>query len=131
MSSLEAAIAARLKAVGGLTALVAQRIYPQALPDGATLPAVTYSRISTGHNSAMGSDAAAVRARVQVSCWGKKYGDAKDVQVEARKALQRFRGTSASTVIDDIFIEEERDLPREPVTGIYHCVTDVIAWFRE
>ncbi len=132
--SLEAAVAALLKASPGLTSLIGAKVFPVALPDDLTadkLPAITYQRIATVHNSAMGADLDAVRPRVQVSSWAKKYGDAKDVQIQVRKALQRFSGTVADTVIDDIYIDDERDLPREPITGIYHLVTDCLVWYRE
>lgn len=131
--SVEAAVAARLKATAGLTALVGSRIFPSALPtDISAFPALTYSRVpGFARYSAMGGDMPSVCARIQVSIWGKKYGDAKDAQREARKALQRFSGVSAGTTIEDIYIDSEGDLPREPETGLYHCPLDLLVWYRE
>lgn len=129
--SLEAAIAALLKDDNGVVALVAKRVYPQALPNGVELPAITYQRISTGHQRAMTHDLPNVLGRVQLTTWGKSYGDAKDAQVAVRKATQNYKGTVGTTVIDDIGIDDERDRPREADTGLYPCLTDLLVWYRE
>lgn len=127
------ALFARLSGYAGLTALVATRVYPRQLPQNPTYPAVTYERISADRQSAMGSDSGLVSGRWQVSSWGKTYTDARDAAEQVRKALQRYRGTLSGTVIQDIFIESENDLPAELVDGetIYQIASDFIVWFVE
>ena len=50
-----------------------------------------------------------------------------------RLALERYRGTSSGTVIQDIFIESENDFPPELVDGelIYQIASDFLVWFVE
>jgi hypothetical protein len=127
------ALFSRLSGYAGLTALVGARIYPRLLPQNPTYPAVTYDRISAERQSAMGSDSGLVSGRWQVSSWGKTYTDARDIAEQVRKALQRYRGTSSGTVIQDIFIESENDLPPELVDGeaVFQIASDFIVWFVE
>ncbi len=127
---VEKAIIARLKAFAGLTALVSTRIYSSTAPQNVVSPYVTLFRISTDRLSAMGLDIGIARARVQVDSWGATYASAKDVAEQVRAALQRFRGTSATIEILDVFILGEQDF-YESDTLIYHVTTDVEAIYRE
>lgn len=121
--SIEKAIYTRLSEFAGLSALVAARIHPLKLPQNVTYPCVTFSKISTERHSAMGADAAVTRSRYQVSSWAKNYSDVEPVSEQVRAALQRFRGTVSSVVIQDIFIENELDLYESDV-NVYQIIQD-------
>lgn len=127
------ALYTRLTSVAGLTALVGTRIYPRQLPQNPAYPCLMYARVSAERESAMGADTKLVAGRWQVSSWGKTYTDARDTAEQVRLALERYRGTSSGTVIQDIFIESENDFPPELVDGelIYQIASDFLVWFVE
>ena len=132
--SIEGAIFARLSGFAGLTALVVSRIYPELAPQSPTSPFLTYSRISTApRESAMGTDAGLVLPRFQVSSWADGEGafeTARAVAEQVRAALQRFRGTLASTEILDSFLDHERHI-YDGELQLHQVAMDFLIWHRE
>lgn len=110
--SLETAIKARLDAVAGLKQYVSNRNYAVRLPDDYTLPATTFQVLSERPVLAMGSDPDLTEARVRVSAWANDFSTCRLVDEQIKAALNRFRGTSGSTVVNDIL--------RETTVDIYH-----------
>lgn len=76
--SLGSVIVAELQADATVTLLAGARIYPGVLPQGATLPAIVYSVISTVPENTLDGAAADTMdtVRLQVDSWGKRYEDA-------------------------------------------------------
>lgn len=66
MSLIDAACRSVLATNAAVTTLVGQRIYPDRLPAGATLPAISYSLISEVPDRYVPG---VRQARVQISCW--------------------------------------------------------------
>ena len=130
MAELEQAIDSRLRNYAGLKALVGTRIYPLKLKQRATMPAVTYQRISGPRISAMGADPGVASPRVQIDCWGGTYASSKAVATQVRGALQRYRGTVAAVEILAVFIESDLDI-FEPDAELYRVSTDYVFWHRE
>lgn len=119
--SLETALVTALRAHSGLAALVAQRIYPVRLPQGATLPAVVYQRISTVRESALGRVVAGASVRVQFTVWGATHQAAQDTADQVRLALLAF---TAAPVVD---MELEGDVhDAEPQTETYRVLVDAL-----
>lgn len=133
MAVAEEALRARLVAVAGVTALVSSRVYPVKLPQSATLPAVTYQRISTVREGAMGADSDIVRVRVQVTSWADSYSGVKSLSEAVRAALQRYSGTSAAVDVRDCFLDSELDLygEDESEAGVHAVAQDFILIHRE
>lgn len=127
------ALYSRLSGFAGLTALVSTNIFPRQLPQNVAYPACTYFKVSGPRDSTMGSDSGIVHARFQVSSWGSTVTSAQDVAEQVRKALQRFRGTLASVVIQDIFIENEDEMPPDLVDGVlvFQIASDFMVHFVE
>lgn len=127
MSELEPAVVAHLKAYAGLSALVGSRIYPLTMPQDATLPCVTYQRVSGIRHSAMGQDTGLATVRLSFSCWAATYASAKAVAKQLRLALQRCAstiGSGANTATGVAsFIETDID-DYEPDTGYYRVILD-------
>ena len=123
MARLEAAIYSILSTDLDIIALVGTRIYPLVLPQDATLPAITYARVSTERESAFVTDPGLSTARIQVDIWGISALSVMAVSEEVRSALHRYRGTIASVQIDESHIDNEI-LMYEPETEIYHIVLD-------
>jgi len=72
-----------------LTGVVAGRVYPEAMPQGATLPCIVYRRVSTPRAQAFGSGQTVVRSRprFQFTCWALTAAAALDLAAQLRTAL--------------------------------------------
>lgn len=63
-------------ALPAVAALIGTRCYPVTLPQGATLPALTYAVISGVGESDTQSGPGVQRRRIQFDCWAATYGEA-------------------------------------------------------
>ena len=99
--SVEKAVKARLNAHAGTAAIVGTRNHPLERPSGGALPANVYQVITDLPVHAMGVDAAVREARVRIFSYAGSYGAAVELSEQVRLGLSRFRGTSASVVIQD------------------------------
>ena len=87
--SIESSLFTALTTHAGLRALIAARLYPDAMPQGVTLPCVVYQRISTPRFQVLGATQAVAvsRPRFQFSCWALTASGALAVAAELRAAL--------------------------------------------
>lgn len=91
----------------GVAALVANRIYPNIVPQRATFPVVVYNQINAVRTSVMGEDTGTVDSTWQIDVYAQSYQGARELATAVRKALQRYRGwTPVLTRADQI---NERD----------------------
>lgn len=135
MADLEEGLSNYLAAAGPVAALVNNRIYPLVIPSETARPALAYQRIATperlrGHDGPWG----VATARVQFTCEGRTYPEAKALAKACRKVLDGFRGAMGSgdlwvTILDtqvtnDIDGYSETELA--PVVRL-----DVIIQFKE
>ena len=127
--SVESELYTRLTTHAGLSALVVLRVFPGHLPQGATLPAISYSRVSAGRPSAMGTDIGLVEARFQIDVWDDDYLGLVAVKEQVRAALQRW-STSSGTIVRDTFFENEIDLYEDELE-IHHAALDFRPWYEE
>lgn len=124
------ALAARLLAYSGLTALVGTRIGPDVLPSPATYPAVTYSLIHAATEKGPTSDPGLSMALFQVTSFDKTRLGARTVAVQVRAALDRWRQTtSASVSIDDCLFQRDVDL-FDPEALVYSVAADYRLFYR-
>jgi hypothetical protein len=107
--SAEAALEARLVDYAGLAALVATRIYPNTLPQAGTLPAVVYQRLPGQRVRAMHADTGLVRARFWLHVYAATYASAKAVATQVIGALNRWSGTSATVVVQNMETDDGQD----------------------
>lgn len=103
--SIEAAIIARVAATASLVTLVGTRVSPIVVPQSAALPAIAYQLVSDVREEVMGVNAGIRRARVQLTILADTYASALAVSAAVETAFNRYRGTSASVVVQDCFIE--------------------------
>lgn len=130
---IEEALFSHLKSHAGLSALVGTRIYPQIMPQGVTMPAVTYQKISGPREYSHGGPSELAHPRFQLSCWAKNYSTAKDIAEQVRLALQAYRGTmggAGGVTVYGAFLENEIDL-YESDTRLYHIPVDFSIWHKE
>ena len=131
--SVEATLYTRLTTHAGLSALIAARVHPNKLPQGVTLPAVSYRRVSAERVPAMGSDTGLVRARFQFDAWAAGYQAMLDVKEQLRAALERW-STTTGTVIQDIFYRNETDMfesANEREAEVHHGALDFEIIYEE
>lgn len=123
--TIEGAILARLKAISNVTDIVGSgsnaRIYAEHLPQNPVFEAITFKLIDAPRIHASGADPGIVRSTWQIDAWAKTYKAARDLGDVIRgdgaaSALSRWSGTLDSTVVQDIFLENELPVT-EPGAG--------------
>jgi len=77
--SIESDIYDALSGAAGLAALVSDRIYPSAIAQGASLPAVAFARVETEYVNTLVPATAMKRARIAVQAWGPVQADVEAV----------------------------------------------------
>lgn len=98
--TIEAGLVYKLQNTGGITTLIGTRTYLERIPQGATLPCLTYQRISTPrlltHDTSGGAGTA--HPRFQFDAWAATYSSAKAITDALRAALNGFKGTITNAV---------------------------------
>lgn len=119
MASIESLLFTALTAdAGGLFTLIGARVYPESLPQGATLPCLVYTRVSTQRWQTLGSAQTVVasRPRFQFTCWALSAAGAVAV---AEALITQLRGTSYAVTI------ENETVMRDPDTNLHRRDVDV------
>lgn len=110
--------------VAALAGVTGGRIYPLTRPQGATLPCVTYQRVSgqsvQSHSGASGQ----ARSRFQFDVWGRTYDDVAAAGDALRVALIGLRGALGVLQLND---HDEAD----PLTGMVRRSLDFAIWHAE
>ena len=106
---IESALYSKLAATSGVTALVSTRIYPNAIPQNASLPAIAYQVISTDRNYRHAGQSNVALPRIQITVEASSYSSAVAVCAAVRAALSGYQGTVGAVVIGGIFLETEYD----------------------
>lgn len=137
MSAVEIGLVSYLKAYAGLTALVSTRVYPFMIPQGATLPCVTYQRIDTPRYLAHGDAGATgtlARPRFQLNAWAATLSEAMAVAYQLRAALNGKTGsigTSPNAVTVRAILVDNEMQDYEPETELFRVITDYLVWVEE
>lgn len=119
---IEEAVNQILRSSQTITEICAQRGYPDALPQGATLPAYTYEEISSDSEHDLQAASGFAHTRIQISCYGNKRHDANRLRSAIRTVLlQRARGVRASTqqYLTDITVGGRYGRYEAPLTGVH------------
>lgn len=124
--SLETTLVTLLTGHAGLGALIAGRLYPLALPQTPTLPAVVYSRISTRRIYSQSGFSNLSRPRFQFDCWAATYLGLLALVAQLIAALESLAGDGISVA----FVENEIDMP-EPLSQSYRRTVDAFIWYGE
>lgn len=112
VTDIEGAIYYLLAADATVSGLVGTRIYPNLVPQAASLPAITYQQISgVREHTADGADGI-VESRFQINCWASTYTGAKSLSDAVRKELDGYKGTVGSRNILFCFLADEDDMPQ-------------------
>lgn len=126
--TFEADLKTHLQSDTAISALVADRIHPLKLDDGATLPAITFQQIADDPQSGLdGDDGNLIRYRIQINVWASGsngYMDAKALAELVRIRLQ----TEASTF--SAVPEPSGQDVYEPNTKRFGFLRDFSIWYR-
>jgi hypothetical protein len=117
MADIGRAMRVKLNATAAVTALTTTRIQPEPLPQGETLPAITYAITdgqSIGH---MGGKSETAWAEIEYTAFADTYEAATAVAEVIRKAIDRFRGTTDSVTVLQCFAGKPETGIDTPVDG--------------
>lgn len=106
--SLETELVTRLENDAGVGAVAGDRIHPLNLPQNATLPALTYQRISGPRLRHLGGSSSFGTARIQINCWAATYLGSQLLAAAVRASLNGFIG-NLTTLKVSIGLENEFD----------------------
>jgi hypothetical protein len=100
---IDLVISPLLLAQPSVTVLIGTGIYPGEVPQGATLPAITYS-FPGMRSYPTQSSGGMFRYRVEFNCWGKSVLDAALVRQALISSLHTFTGTVDGLFIQDMWV---------------------------
>jgi len=125
--SFEADLKSHLQGVAAVSSLVNDRIYPQILPEGATLPAVTYTLVfGQPENSLDGFTSGLTRFSVQLDCWAKTFGAAVALALAVRDRMNTNASTFSTVLLNYPALDDY-----EPDTKRYRRALECACWFKE
>lgn len=133
MAVLEEGLFTYLSTYAGLTSLISTRVYPLVIPQGATLPCLTYQRISTVRSPSLDSSGIGNElssARFQFDVWATTALSAKTITDQLRAALHGKKGTMGSVTIHSALVDDEQS-NFEPDTKIYRSRSDYFIWHND
>lgn len=103
----EIVIKTRLGAFTGVTALVADRVYPGALPQDAVLPAIVFKRIASRDLKGAHSNPGISYVTVQVLCVGAKdapHDEVLTLAEQVRQALDRYGNVYGGLLVGGVLL---------------------------
>jgi len=130
VAEVEEAMRALLLADPAVSALVAARIYPAPLPQGPTLPALCYQRISATRTRSQEGPSGRARARFQVDAWASTYDAARAAAAAVRRACDGFRGVVSGVELQEVQLATDRDL-YEPDVQLHRVSADYFVAHEE
>lgn len=87
---------------GTVSGLVSTRMYSDALPQNATMPAITYFVVNTDAYEHLGGIVDIARARIQIDCFAATRTAANALADAVRLALEKYEGTVGTQFIHEI-----------------------------
>lgn len=115
-----------LRQDAGVSATVADRIYPVRLPDEVILPAIVYLKASCIRYASHGGPSKLASSRFQLDCYSTDYLEAKQLALAAVSALHGKKGGD----IQAAFNNNETD-GFSADDGIFRVTADILIWHRE
>ncbi len=113
--SFETDLHTRLSQDGGISALVSTRLFPALAPQGTARPYCVYTVVSKPHIYSHSGFSGLSKIKVQVSCYGDSYQQAKNVANAVISALETWPGSQGS---QSAFCTNQQDV-YETETGLY------------
>jgi hypothetical protein len=135
-ASLEVELRAFMLADAAIAARVGERIYPAPAPQNATMPFITFQRISATREYTLAGPAGLAGALMQIDCWADapeydgNYAVTKDIATAVRLCLEGYAGLLTSIYVQEITVDNERDI-FEPQDKTRRASFDFRIWYDE
>ncbi len=127
--SIEADMVTYILTLTAITDIIGTRIYYQKLPDDATLPAVTYNRISSPRSRTHSGDSNLSKPRIQYSCWGITPISVMNLADAFEDEFKSFSGTAGSSTVYATIVENRLSVP-DPESKYYHIPVDLMVQYN-
>src|SRR5262245_3914279 len=88
---------------------VCSRVYPVVLPQGVALPAITYSRVTGGHDHNLKSATGSAIPTFELNCLALSYQQADELAEAVRQKMQGFSGTLGTSEVRSTILDDEAD----------------------
>ncbi len=106
-------------------------IFPVQMPEATVMPAIVITQIAGQGNPVMEGADPLHTARVQFSCYGKSFADAKKLSTTLRRYLEGWQGTLPDkSEVDSVILVLESD-GFEVAPFIFHCPIDFEISYRD
>jgi hypothetical protein len=105
---IESTLYSVLSTAPRITAITSTRIHPLVIPEGSTLPAISYSIVG-GAVKPTFSNNGTQRLRVELNCWGATYGDAITLRNAVVQSIDGYneQGISIQYLMPQDFFDHE------------------------
>mgnify|MGYP003115321468 CR=1 FL=1 len=110
MAILEAELRTFLLGGATIAGKVAQRVYPQVLPQNVVYPAISYEPVSKPRLRDIEGPTGRALPRIRISCWAKTFVAAKELADDVRRRLDGYRGPMGAWRIGSSQLAAEIDL---------------------
>lgn len=127
---LEESLYSFLSSDTAVSSLVNDSIYGLIAPQGAPLPRIIYSRITTQRTSTLCATDTKVRAVMQIDCYARNYKASKELAKTVRQTLTDFSGDMYGTRVSLVTLDQDVDLD-DPDPGLYRVSQTYFIWFSE
>ena len=131
-----------LKTNGGVSALVASRIYPLIIPqsvysEASKQPCLVYSIDTDDRILHYDGSEKLVTGRLQIDCYARSYSASQNLAAAVRAALVDYSGSMVSntspataTAVQRVFLDGEVSLTDEE-PGLYRVMQRYVIWYDE
>jgi hypothetical protein len=134
LTTVDEGLVAYLGAYSGLTALVSNRVYLMRIPQNATLPCVTVTRISTprifAHDTS-GKSGTLASPRFQFDAWATTYASAKAINDQIRAALMGHTGTTGTGITIRAALVQDEAAEFDTASQLWRSRSDYAVWHEE
>ncbi len=134
-STIEQVVYELLSGDGTLSGLVGTRITPNLVPQGSSMPAVSYTQTSGLREQVMTGPVGLVNSRWQINCWGLSYASVRGVANAVREAIDGYSGSGTGVTVQVIMCLDESDNPAmiagKDIVRRYGKTLDFEIWFCE
>jgi len=106
---IEKGLVTYLSSDSNITALVSDRIYGSRMPQSPTYPNIVYSRISADRDRTVEGANGIERARIQLDCRARTYGEAKDLAAAVIDSIEDYSGLMGTITVRHVAIDNDND----------------------
>ena len=108
-----------------IAGIVEERVYPNILPQPATLPALTFAQVSGVRVRDLSGPTGRARPRVTVNSWASTYSAVRALADAVRRRLDGYAGPLTTVVIGSSALDNEFDIYEQDLK-IHRVMQDYI-----